>query len=55
MNQRQHCFLKAATLSTALLAFSAISPSFSQDYYSRSGAGVRFRAGEGVRLTAGRI
>lgn len=51
MNQRQHCFLKAATLSTAVLAFSAISPSFSQDYYARSGAGIRFRAGEGVRLT----
>lgn len=50
MNQRPYYLLRAVTFVTVLLSFMAISPSFAQNYYSRDGAGVRFRAGEGVRV-----
>lgn len=50
MNQRQFHLLRAVTFIAVLLSFLTISPSFAQNYYSREGSGVRFRAGEGVRV-----
>ncbi|MCL4704577.1 SLBB domain-containing protein [bacterium] len=50
MNQRQFHLLRAVTFIAVLLSFLTISPSFAQNYYSREGTGVRFRAGEGVRV-----
>ncbi|KAA0228858.1 hypothetical protein EDS67_12245 [candidate division KSB1 bacterium] len=50
MNQRQFHLLRAVTFIAVLLSFLSISPSFAQNYYSREGTGVRFRAGEGVRV-----
>lgn len=50
MNQRQFHLLRAVAFIAVLLSFLTISPSFAQNYYSREGTGVRFRAGEGVRV-----